>query len=231
MHNSNNQQYEYQKVHQVTPEELQKTLVLNLADFEETARREKMTSKKPALIVALIGVFSIALGFSFPLVETLTAKDKPADSITENREEYEKEDEEILLNQETVICNFDKMIADGTHVTIVAKTTFRDGGIVAFTRTTTINPIPGNGFGPSSIAAINTSLQPTAVQIGGYSVNIKPTVEGGITIVTDTDYSKIDLTMFPQKNQTFYQTSVDYASNTPKEQVLPDMVTKGYTCP
>ena len=38
MRNSNNQQYDYQKVHQVTPEELQKTLVLNLADFEETAR-------------------------------------------------------------------------------------------------------------------------------------------------------------------------------------------------
>ena len=60
MRNSNNQQYDYQKVHQVTPEELQKTLVLNLADFEETARIEKMTSKKPALIVALLGVFSIA---------------------------------------------------------------------------------------------------------------------------------------------------------------------------
>ena len=27
MRNSNNQQYDYQKVHQVTPEELQKTLV------------------------------------------------------------------------------------------------------------------------------------------------------------------------------------------------------------
>ena len=57
MHNNNGQQYDYSKVHQITPEELQKTLVLNLKDFEETARIEKITSKKPALTVALIGVF------------------------------------------------------------------------------------------------------------------------------------------------------------------------------
>ena len=32
MHNNNGQQYDYSKVHQITPEELQKTLVLNLKD-------------------------------------------------------------------------------------------------------------------------------------------------------------------------------------------------------
>ena len=230
MHNSNNQQYEYQKVHQVTPEELQKTLVLNLADFEETARREKMTSKKPALIVALIGVFSIMLGFSFPLVQSFTARDKVSESITENRENYVEDEEEILTNLENITCNFDRMIADGTHVTSVAKITFRDGGIVAFTRTTTINPIPGNGFGPSSVQAINTILQPLLVQMEGYKVTVQPTTEGGTIVVADVDYDKLDFTMFPQKNQTHYSTSVDYASNTPKEQVIPDMGTRGFTC-
>lgn len=230
MRNSNNQQYDYQKVHQVTPEELQKTLVLNLADFEETARIEKMTSKKPALIVALLGVFSIALGFSFPLIQSFTARDKAEDTIVENRKEYEEEEEEVLTNEEVVVCNFDRMIEDGTHVTSVANITFRDGAIVAFTRTTTINPIPGNGFGPSSIQATNTVLQPLLVQIPGYEVTVKPTVEGGTVIVADVDYDQLDFTMFPQKNQTHYSTSVDYASNTPIEQVIPDMGTRGFTC-
>ena len=95
MQNGNGQQYEYQKVHQITPEELQKTLVLNLADFEETARYEKMTSKKPALIFALLGIFSIALGFSFPIVESFTAQSKKDDTIVENREEYVEEEMDL----------------------------------------------------------------------------------------------------------------------------------------
>ena len=40
MQNGNGQQYEYQKVHQITPEELQKTLVLNLADFANRQLKE-----------------------------------------------------------------------------------------------------------------------------------------------------------------------------------------------
>ena len=230
MRNSNNQQYDYQKVHQVTPEELQKTLVLNLADFEETARIEKMTSKKAALIVALLGVFSIALGFSFPLVQSFTTRDKIDETKVENREEYEAKEEVVLSNEETVICNFDRMIADGTHVTSVANITFRNGGIVAFTRTTTINPIPGNGFGPSSIQTTNTLMQPLLVQMAGYEVTVKPTTEGGTVIVADVNYDKLDFTMFPQKNQTHYATSVDYAAGTPKEQVIPDMGTRGFVC-
>ena len=184
MRNSNNQQYDYQKVHQVTPEELQKTLVLNLADFEETARIEKMTSKKPALIVALLGVFSIALGFSFPLVQSFTTRDKIDETKVENREEYEAKEEVVLSNEETVICNFDRMIADGTHVTSVANITFRNGGIVAFTRTTTINPIPGNGFGPSSIQTTNTLMQPLLVQMAGYEVTVKPVSYTHLTLPT-----------------------------------------------
>ncbi len=229
---NNNQQYDYQKVHQVTPEELQKTLVLNLADFEETARIERMTSKKPALIVALLGVFSIALGFSFPLVQSFSAREKVEDTIVENREEYEVETEEEIIpsNIDVVTCTFEKMVEDGTHVISIADLSFRDGVIVSFTRTTTVNPIPGNGFGPSMVQTYNNMIQPLLIQIEGYGVTIQPTTEGGTQIVTTADYDSLDFTIFPQKNQTHFTTSVDYATNTPKEQVLPDMATRGYIC-
>lgn len=229
MSSRNNQQYDYQKVHQVTPEELQKTLVLNLADFEETARIEKMTSKKPALIVALLGVFSIALGFSFPLVQSFTARDKTEDTIVENREEYNKE-EVVLSNEETVSCTFDKIIDDGTHVVAVAEATFKNGVISKFKRTTTVNPIPGNGLGPITVQSYITTIQPLLVQMDGYRVTIQPTPEAGTLITTDVDYDKLDFTMFPEKNQVHFTTSVDYAANTPKAQVIPDVESKGYVC-
>lgn len=231
MQSNNNQQYDYQKVHQVTPEELQKTLVLNLEDFENTARIEKMTSKKPALTVALIGVLSIALGISFPFVQSLTTRADADKTIVENREDYDTEEKEkVNSNEEIVLCNFARTINDGTDVTSVAELKFRDGGIVAFTRTTTINPTPGNGLGPSTIKAINGVLQPLLTQVNGYKVSIKQTLTGGTEIVADVNYDLLDFTTFPQKQQTHYSTSVDYASNTPKDQVIIDMGTRGFTC-
>ena len=216
MHNNNGQQYDYSKVHQITPEELQKTLVLNLKDFEETARIEKITSKKPALTVALLGVFSIALGLGFPFIQSFTARTE--------------EDNYVNSNEEKVLCNFDRLIDDGTHVKCVAVLEFVDGGIVGFTRTTTINPIPGNGFGPSSIQTRNAIMQPLLTQMDGYKVTVQPTIEGGTIIETVVDYNTLDFTMFPGKQQTHYATSVDYASNTPKEQVIVDMGTRGFVC-
>lgn len=231
MQNGNGQQYEYQKVHQITPEELQKTLVLNLADFEETARYEKMTSKKPALIFALIGIFSIALGFSFPIVESFTAQSKKDDTIVENREEYvEEESENVVTNEETTSCIFDKMNDDGTHIVSILNVTFRDGGIVSFARKTTFNPIPGNGFGPGSVNAVNSYVQQLVTEMEGYSATVQPTAEGGILILANVDYDKLDFTMFPQKNQTHFSTSVEYASRTPKNQVILDLETRGFVC-
>ena len=64
----------------------------------------------------------------------------------------------------------------------------------------------------------------------GYGVTIEPTVEGGTKITTTANYNKLDFTVFPQKNQTHFTTSVDYASNTPKEQVIVDMGTRGFVC-
>lgn len=231
MHNNNGQQYDYSKVHQITPEELQKTLVLNLKDFEETARIEKITSKKPALTVALLGVFSIALGLGFPFIQSFTARTEEDKTIVENREDYNtEEDNYVNSNEEKVLCNFDRLIDDGTHVKCVAVLEFVDGGIVGFTRTTTINPIPGNGFGPSSIQTTNTIMQPLLTQMDGYKVTVQPTVEGGTIIETVVDYNTLDFTMFPGKQQTHYATSVDYASNTPKDQVIVDMGTRGFVC-
>ena len=73
-------------------------------------------------------------------------------------------------------------------------------------------------------------MQPLLTQMDGYKVTVQPTVEGGTIIETVVDYNTLDFTMFPGKQQTHYATSVDYASNTPKEQVIVDMGTRGFVC-
>ena len=48
--------------------------------------------------------------------------------------------------------------------------------------------------------------------------------------IKNVDYDKLDFTMFPQKNQTHFSTSVEYASRTPKNQVILDLETRGFVC-
>ena len=83
-------QNNYQGIRQVTPEEiaqaqgipltheeLQKTQVLNLKEFSETVRFEKLTSKKPAIILAVIGALLITFGTTFQIAESLSKKAQP----------------------------------------------------------------------------------------------------------------------------------------------------------
>lgn len=210
----------------MTQEELQRTQVLNLKDFEEVARYERLTSKKPAMMVALAGVLAITIGVSFPFVQSLTARQNAKTPIVEQR--IEQEDE---AKDDTLECNFFKQVADGTDVTSQAVFKFENNGLVSFVRTTTINPTKGNEKGPETVKSQTNYLQPLLTQINGYKVSVQPTTVGGIKIVTDVEYKLIDLTIFPATHKNHYSTSVDYVINTPKEDVIKDMESyRGFVC-
>ena len=69
-------------------EELTRTQVLNLQELEKAAKYEKRTSKKPAAVLAVIGVFSISLGLCYPSVNNMlssrSVEDKPV--VSEKRQ-------------------------------------------------------------------------------------------------------------------------------------------------
>ena len=52
-------------------EELTRTQVLNLQELEKAAKYEKKTSKKPAAVLAILGVFSISLGLCYPSLNNM----------------------------------------------------------------------------------------------------------------------------------------------------------------
>ena len=68
------QQNQQVQTQQMTEEELQRTQVLNFDDFKQVARYEKISSKKPAIIVALIGVLALIFGGSYSVVQSQMAK-------------------------------------------------------------------------------------------------------------------------------------------------------------
>lgn len=215
----NNQQN--QQMQQLSQEELQKTQVLNLQDFEETARYEKMTSKKPAIIVALIGVLSIFFGTTFGVVQTLNRAPKDTSTI-EKRETTPQDD--------TITCTLNQAgLADGTDQAYSVIYTFSDNKLTKFTRTTTIMPTAGNVNGPVAITNYKQAFVPYLISLNGYQVTLIPSGEG-IVATTSVDYSKLDLSTFPEAQQATPYTKVDYAAGTDKTSLQSDMFSQGYTC-
>lgn len=69
--------------------ELTKTLVLNFNEVEDIAKFEKKTSKKPAIIIAIIGLFAIFTGAIYPSIYSMIKKDNNVSSNSKLREDTE----------------------------------------------------------------------------------------------------------------------------------------------
>jgi len=211
-------------VEQMTQEELQKTQVLNLKDVEEVARIEKRTSKKPAIIVAAIGIFSILIGSTIPFTQSLTAKD-----VEEPKRKVENK--KTLISESYLNCTFTTLNnTDGTDTVLNTKLTFSYNKLTKMTKTFSINPTVGNPKGPQRVKKYITDYQkflnPATT---GYQVSLNQ-VEKGIVVSTDVDLLTFDPVSLPEINKSHFSTNVDYQVNTEKEFIYNDLVSKGFTC-
>lgn len=219
--NQRQQNINYQNMSQ---EELQKTQVLNLKDVEEAARYEKSISKKPAIIVAVIGALSIIFGTTFGVVQSLTSVPvSDNDSTTVQKRE-------TAVKTDTLNCTYTIVNGtDGTDQIYNTVYTFENNGLTKFVRTASINPTPGSALGPNAIENYKVAFQQYLISMPGYEVVLTP-AGTGIVSTTTVDYTKLDLTTFPEKQQETTYTIIDYVANTTKENVQADMLAKGYLC-
>lgn len=221
-------QEEIERANGLTQEELQRTQVLNLKDVEEVASFEKRTSKKPAIIIAVIGILSITFGGTFSFVQSLTSK--PVDTTVEKRkvedvETFAEEDKIDTLNCTRTTLNN----ADGTDIVFNINYSFKNNGLAYFTKTYTVTQTPGNPLGLQTIKSYVTGYQPYTIELDGYSINVTPK-ETAITAVVDVDLEQLNLTTFPEFQQTHESTKLDYYVGTEKEVVNADMTSKGFLC-
>lgn len=219
--NQRQQNINYQNMSQ---EELQKTQVLNLKDVEEAARYEKSISKKPAIIVAIIGALSIFFGTTFGVVQTLTSEPVSDNDLPTVQKRENTSQTDTLKCTYTIVNG-----TDGTDQIYNTIYTFENNALTKFVRTTSINPTPGSAIGPNAIENYKVAFQQYLVSIPGYEVVLTP-AGTGIISTTTVDYTKLDLTTFPEKQQQTTYTIIDYVANTTKENVQADMLAKGYTC-
>ena len=214
-----------QRSQQMTQEELQKTQVLNLKDVEEAARFERITSKKPAIIVAAIGVLSIMFGATFGVVQTLTTEPTIKDNSNSTTEKRQ-----VLTQTDSLNCTLSLLNnADGTDQIYNVVYTFKDNKLTNFVRTSSVAPTPGSIVGVNSLTGFKAALPPLLMHLPGYESVVDPS-GNGLIITTTVDYSKLDLSTFPDAQQTIPYTKIEYIAGTDKASIQADALAKGYTC-
>lgn len=220
----NNQNMQNPQKQQMSEEELQRTQVLNFDTFKQVARYEKVSSKKPAIIVALLGVLAIVIGGTYPIVQSQMAKKDETKSTVQTRKNDDK------LKASELICNqVLPQSVNGINQTMVIKYNFIDNKLTSFTKEFTFIISPDSIPATTALQGFISALPPYLVQKDGYSVAVKQ-IENGIVTTTSVDYRTVDINSLPEINQNNAYFNVVYLADTNMESIKTDMTTNNYTC-
>lgn len=148
--------------------ELTKTLVLNFNEVEDIAKFEKKTSKKPAIIIAIIGLFAIFTGVIYPSVYSMVKKDNNISSDSKLRENTE-----VVNISDGLTC----MKTDTDSVNLLTNTTtynfkFDKNGLSNYEKTLNIaSTNPSLVETPKVMIDINSMVDPLIITpITGYTL-------------------------------------------------------------
>lgn len=210
---------------QMTQEELQRTQVLNLQDVQEAVKYEKMTSKKPAIFIAILGIISILTGTTFGVVQNLQAK-------AEVEREKAIKRRESVPTEKTLSCSYTKLgDVDGTDYVLKRDFTFKDTKLTKEIKTFIISPSQGNPNGELGVQNYLLALQPYLVQMSGYELMVeKDKTTGAATTTTTINYEILDVTKVPAIHQSNFRFNVEYNKDVEQTKLETDLKSKGYIC-
>lgn len=218
-----------QRNQQLSDDELQRTQVLNLQDFKETARIEKLSSKKPAIIVAAIGILSISLGLLFPSIQSLSTR-KQVEETKKTIEKRKSEEEVKKVVEEEIICSYLNLNqGNGTDEAIDVTYKFKDNQLYTSKKEYKLVKSANVTEEPAELNSYLTALQSFLMKIQGYSVSVHTIDHGSIT-TTEVSYQILDPQKIPAAHQANYRFNVVAKANDSKEQVTKTMTSLGYTC-
>ena len=205
---------------ELTKEQLQQTQVLNFQEVQKTIHFEKVTSKKPAILIAVIGLISILFGGSLQIATSLNAKPQSV----QKREVKQNVIEKNLSCIKTTLDN-----PDGTNTIYSITYKFEDDRLVGFTKLYNISATAGKEVGKKSIEKYIDEYKVLLNETSGYDIDISSTSNTTIAIKVIVDYKKLDLTKLNALQQTKEFTKIDYNKNTSYKTIRSDSIEKGFT--
>lgn len=210
---------------QLSEEELQRTQVLNLEDFRSVARIEKIGSKKPAIIVAMIGVFSILLGTAFPAYQSYSARkeaEKNGEMVSARRDENAKEERQLLCIAESVTAEL--KIKERIETTYI----FEEDELKSLKKVYYLSKINKDEEVPF-FAVYKNAVPPFLIQINGYSTTIKET-DDTIINTTKIDFDSVDLNAIPKNSIDNYRFNPEFFGKESEEVVKTTKESVGFKC-
>lgn len=211
----------------LTKEELQKTQVLNLKEFKEAVHFEKITSKKPAIILAVLGALFIILGSGFQVVKSMNATKEPT---IEPRNAPVQEPEEVVSTKKQLSCNMiTKGKEDGTDVDYTLLFEFDNEKLIGFTKSYSVVATPGAENGMASIQAQIASFQPYLTNMTGFEARVDQT-ENGYVAYSNADYLTMDFTQYQDMYRSNFLTKIDFALDTSYQEVYDGMIMRQFDC-
>jgi len=207
---------------QLSKEEKQQTQVLNLQEVQKTIRFEKITSKKPALLVAIFGIALLIFGGSLQITTIMNNKKIEKRDLGK---EIVKDDIKKLSCVKTTVNN-----PDGTDVTYSVNYIFKNNKLNNVTKTYNKNAITGNTTGTTTINSLVKEYQDLLNSSDGYIITMTNNADSSINVKVVINYDELDLTKLNEKQQTKEVTKVEYQKTDTYSTITGDMMDKGFTC-
>lgn len=207
--------------------ELTKTQVLNLKDLENVVKYEKRTSKKPAVILAILGSFFILSGFSYMGIANIINNSPSIEKTNVYRKEITQEEDQ----EKTITCNYSQQgNIDGTDMIVDMTLHLTDKGLTHYEKSMLVTPTLGNEA--TGLATIQTLLPAyqafEPLIIPGYNIKSLPENIGFKTDVA------IDLTSLDQTLLTYHHanvvTKVEFALADTEDMIMAKAASLGYVC-
>lgn len=220
-------------------EELTRTQVLNLQELEKAATYEKRTSRKPATILAVIGVFSISLGLCYPSVNNMLNSRNVEEKtvVSEQRQDSVKADSTV--NPLSLSCTLSQTNpTDATLVTTTYNFQFLDTGTLKYYEKVmdiaVSTPVTQT---PVSIINLDSSLA-NLVQtpINGYllektpKASTSPNVVDGYTAKLAVDFTQFNPATLTTLHTTNTFANVEFNAQDTKDTISARLISGGYTC-
>lgn len=204
---------------QVEVVDLSKMQVLNMDDVEQTVIYEKRTSKRPIIMLAISGLFSIIMGLLYPVI--MSALDGT---------DSEKAPEPVVFRY-VLNCNLAVTgNVDGTDSNTAITFNFENSKLVNYTKTINIVPTAGNNMGVTNIQNyFKTFKTYEQNEIPGYTISSEA-VGSGFSSSVVVDFKNFKNSKLPDDYKANAFTNVNYEKSQTVNEVKEQVTLAGYTC-
>ncbi len=234
----------FNKNSKMSNDELAKTQVLNLSDVERIASYEKSISKKPAIIIGIIGLVALSIGLFYPKISTFLEKNSNENIISNRIDDYSNDisndtndynlTNNQLNNQNTTIqltCTKTQLAnPDGTDIYLTYNFTFVNNYLQSYTKLGIFNKNVSNQLADITIENLyNGYLNLSQALITGYYLQTSKTTSG-LTVNVNIDLTKLDQLSFPDSHKGNNISNVEFALNETKDNVYNIITQNGFAC-